>query len=127
MKTKDLAKESGKGLPLQSEVRRFCEARDWDQFHDLKDLSIGLVTESAELLDLFRFRSKEECEAMLSDIARREKIEDEISDVYFFLLRIIDRYEIDIEKALQRKLAKNEAKYPVEKSRGRNLKYDEFE
>lgn len=125
---KDIAKElPPKELPLQSEVRQFCDARDWDQFHDIKELSIGLVTESAELLDLFRFRNKEECEAMLNEAARREKIEDELSDVYYFLLRIIDRYEIDIEKALRKKLTKNEAKYPVEKSRGRNLKYDEFE
>lgn len=107
-------------------VREFCEARDWDQYHDLKELGIGLVTESSELLDLFRFRSKEECEAMLSSPKDRENIEDEMADAFFFLLRMSGKYDIDLAKALEKKLVKNALKYPVEKSRGSNRKYDEF-
>jgi NTP pyrophosphatase (non-canonical NTP hydrolase) len=111
---------------LKEKVRLFCEEREWDQFHDLKDLAIGLVTESAELLDLFRFKTREECEALLVDSARRERVLDEVADVLFFVLRLSGRYQLDLGAALEAKMRKNAAKYPVEKSRGSNRKYDEF-
>jgi NTP pyrophosphatase (non-canonical NTP hydrolase) len=111
---------------LSQRIKEFCEARDWDQFHDIKELSIGLITESSELLELFRFRSKEECAQMLADPEKRVKIEDELADVYFFLLRLSGRFDIDLHAALERKMTKNAAKYPVEKSRGSNRKYDEL-
>ncbi len=111
---------------LLNEVKNFCEARDWDQFHNIKELAIGVSTESAELLELFRFRSLEECEALLSNVSSREKIEDEMADVFFFLLRIAGRYGVDLKAALAKKMQKNAQKYPVEKARGSNKKYDEF-
>lgn len=111
---------------LINEVRDFCEARDWDQFHNIKDLAIGVVTEGAELLEMFRFQSSEECEALVADPARREALEDEMADVFFFLLRIAGRYNIDLPAALRAKMKKNAAKYPVEKARGSNRKYDEL-
>jgi len=111
---------------LISEVQAFCEARDWDQFHNIKDLAIGVVTEGAELLELFRFQSPEECEALLLEPAKRQALEDEMADVLFFLLRIAGRYHIDLPSALRAKIKKNAAKYPVEKARGSNRKYDEF-
>ena len=111
---------------LSAQVAQFCEDRDWDQFHDIKELAIGLITESSELLELFRFQSSPECEAMLLEPSKREKIEDEISDVFFFLLRLSGRYKIDLARALENKIIKNAAKYPIEKSRGNNRKYDEL-
>ncbi len=111
---------------LSNRIREFCEERDWDQFHDIKELAIGLITESSELLEIFRFRCKEECAEMLNDPAKREKIEDELADVYFFLLRLSGRFGVDLPKALERKMQKNATKYPVEKSRGNNRKYDEL-
>lgn len=111
---------------LEELVRDFCTARDWDRYHDLKELAIGISTESAELLELFRFRSREESEAFLQDSAKREEVLDEISDVLFFVLRIAGRYDLDLAAALKAKIAKNAIKYPVEKSRGSNKKYDEF-
>lgn len=107
-------------------ISDFCEARDWDQFHDAKELAIGLVTESSELLDLFRFKSVAEVEALFDEPQSREKIEDEVADVLFFLLRMAGRYEIDLREALEMKIQKNAAKYPVELARGSNRKYNEF-
>lgn len=111
---------------LEKSIAEFCEARDWDQYHDIKELAIGVSTESAELLELFRFLSKDECEDLLKDEKKRERIEDELSDVLFFLLRIAGRYKIDLSAALTAKMAKNAKKYPVDKARGSNRKYDEL-
>jgi NTP pyrophosphatase (non-canonical NTP hydrolase) len=108
---------------LKSTVQAFCEARDWDQFHSPKDLAIGVITEAAELLECFRFQSDEQALTLLSDPCVKEEIEDEIADVLFFLLRFSQRFDVDLTKALLRKIEKSERKYPVEKAKGRNTKY----
>jgi NTP pyrophosphatase (non-canonical NTP hydrolase) len=111
---------------LAKVVRNFCEARDWDSFHGLKDLAIGLVTESSELLELTRFKNEEELQKLLEDESYREKLSDELADVFYFVLRLADKNNLDLKKALLNKMQKNNLKYPIEKSRGRNKKYDEF-
>ena len=111
---------------LIEKVRKFCEERDWDQFHPPKELAIGLITEAAELLEHFRFQSDEQIAAMFADPAKKEEIEDEIADCFFFLLRFAGRHQIDLVKACERKIAKSAAKYPVDKARGNNLKYDKL-
>lgn len=109
-----------------AKVQQFCEARDWDRFHAPQQLAVGLVTEAAELLDLFRFKDDAQVRALMADPAKRGRVEDELADVYFFLLRFAQMNQIDLGRALTNKLAQNEAKYPVEKARGKNLKYDEL-
>ncbi|MGE0639332.1 MAG: nucleotide pyrophosphohydrolase [Thermoanaerobaculia bacterium] len=109
---------------LAKEVQAFCEAREWDPFHSPKDLAIGLATEAAELLAQFRFLSDEEVEERLADANDRLAIEHEIGDTLFFLLRFCERNGIDPANALRAKLVVNESKYPVERSRGSNRKYD---
>lgn len=108
---------------LIEEVKAFCEARDWDQFHGPKDLAIGVITEASELLEHFRFQSDEQSLELLKDPHVREEIEDELADVLFFVLRFSQRFDVDLEKALIRKLEKSERKYPVEKAKGKNTKY----
>jgi NTP pyrophosphatase (non-canonical NTP hydrolase) len=110
---------------LQKLVSDFSNERDWAQFHGLKDLAIGLSTESNELLQTLRFKNDAECQALLK--ANPEKIEDELADVFYYLLRIADLYGMDLEKALRHKMIQNEAKYPADKVRGKNLKYDEYD
>jgi len=109
---------------LQAAVQRFCEERDWDQFHGAKDLAIGVTTEAAELLDLFRFLDEAQVAALLAEARSREAIEDELADVLFFLLRFAQRFDVDLASALERKMKKNAEKYPVAKAKGRNAKYD---
>lgn len=104
-------------------VRAFCEARDWDQFHGPKDLAIGIITEASELLEHFRFQSDEQAMDLLNDPNIKEEIEDELADVLFFLLRFSQRFDVNLEKALLRKIEKSERKYPVEKAKGKNTKY----
>ena len=108
---------------LKEQVKRFCEARDWDQYHNAKDLAIGVSTEAGELLDLFRFKSPQEIEAMFRASDVQEEIEDEMADVLFFLLRMAQMNDVDLSGAFERKMIKNEKKYPVEKARGSNKKY----
>ena len=113
-------------MELQCLVQAFCEARDWDQFHGPKDVAIGIATEAGELLANFRFLSDEQARTLLADGFRREGVEDELADVLFFVLRFAQRFDVDLPRALERKLAKNEARYPADKSRGSNAKYTEL-
>jgi len=108
---------------LTDNVRKFCEARDWDQYHGLKDLAIGVITEASELLEHFRFLSDEEAMSLLNNPQQKEEIEDELADVLFFLLRFSQRFDVDLEQALQRKMVKSEKKYLVSKAKGSNWKY----
>ncbi|MDO0823083.1 nucleotide pyrophosphohydrolase [Desulfosporosinus nitroreducens] len=110
---------------LKNAVRSFCEDRDWDQFHNAKDLSIGLVTESAELIDHFRFKSSSEIEDMFNDGNKKLKITEELSDVLFFVLRFAQMYHIDLTTELIRKIQINNEKYPIDKCKGSNKKYTE--
>ena len=110
-------------VELTNLVQVFCEARDWDQFHSAKELAIGISTEAGELLERFRFQSDEQIEEMLrSD--KRQLVEHELADVLFFVLRLAQRCEIDLKGALQKKIEINGEKYPVDKAKGSNLKYD---
>ena len=106
-------------------VQNFCEERDWDQFHNPKDLAIGISTEANELLDIFRFKSEEDIRQLFRDRDRREHIEEEIADVLFFVLRFAQMNQIDLPKALEKKIQKNAVKYSVESSKGNNKKYNE--
>ena len=109
---------------LKNLVRKFCEERNWGKFHNVKELAIGISTEAGELLQHFRFKSHGECDRMMKSESR-EEIVDELSDVLYFVLRLAQLYNIDLSSSLKRKLEKNEKKYPVEKSRGSNKKYNE--
>ena len=111
---------------LIEKVQSFCENRDWDQFHSPKELAIGLSTESNELLALFRFKTKEQMKEMLNNESKREEISEEIADVFFFLLRFSQMYKFDLRECLEDKLEKNEKNYPLEKTIGKNSKYNEL-
>jgi NTP pyrophosphatase (non-canonical NTP hydrolase) len=111
---------------LMNMVKKFCEDRDWDQFHNPKDLAIGLSTESNELLDLFRFKTEQQMQEMMNDKNKREHISEELSDILFFLLRFSQLYEFDMENGLIDKIKKNETKYPLDKVKGKNQKYTEY-
>lgn len=110
---------------LESIVGRFSEDRDWDQFHNGKDLAIGIVTESSELLQWFRFKTDAQVDDLFRHPDSREGICEEISDVLHFLLRMAQRYHIDLTTELKKKIEKNEKRYPIKKYKGSNKKYSE--
>ena len=107
---------------LQQLVEHFCTDREWDQFHNPKDLAIGISTEAGELLEIFRFMSAEQQAALLAGDETREHIEDELADVFFFVLRFAQMNGVDLGRALERKMAKNARKYPADQCRGDNRK-----
>lgn len=106
-------------------VKEFCELREWGQFHNAKDLAIGISTEANELLSLFRFKSLEEMDAMFINDEKRICIEEELVDVFYFLLRFAQLYNIDLNSAFMKKMVKNNEKYSIDFSKGNNKKYNE--
>ena len=111
---------------LKDTVKKFCDERDWDQFHSPKELAIGVITEASELLEHFRFKTDKEIAQMLADPKKRESISEEMADTLYFLLRMSQLYEIDLSEAFTRKMSKNEKNYPLEKTKGKNVKYTEL-
>lgn len=111
---------------LSTLIKKFCDAREWDPFHSPKEISIAMTIEASELLDLFRFKSDEQIREQLANPVSREKVSDELADVFYWLLRFAQREGFDLSEALRAKMKKNEAKYPVEKARGNNKKYNEY-
>ncbi|NMA00816.1 MAG: nucleotide pyrophosphohydrolase [Clostridiaceae bacterium] len=111
---------------ITRKIQNFCEARDWDKYHSPKDLAIGISTEANELLDLFRFKTMEDMDKMMSDEAKRRLISDELADVFYFLIRFAQMYKFDLLASLEEKMVTNEKRYSIERSRGSNVKYDQF-
>lgn len=111
---------------LKDTVKKFCEERDWGKFHSAKELAIGIITESSELLEHFRFKSEKEIEEMFNNPEKAAKISEEMADVFYFLLRLSEHYNIDLKTAFDKKMEQNAKKYPVEKAKGSNKKYNEL-
>ena len=111
---------------LKNKVKEFCEKRDWDQFHNPKELAIGISTEANELLQIFRFKSEEDMKKVMSSDKRIE-VEEELADVLYFVLRFAQMNNIDLSSAVSNKIEKNGKKYPAEKVKGCNKKYNEYE
>ena len=109
---------------IVQKIREFRDARDWRQFHNPKDMAIAISIESAELLEHFLWKNNTEVEKRVAE--KKEHISDEIADIGIYLFELADILGIDVIAAMERKLAKNAAKYPVEKARGSNKKYTEL-
>jgi len=111
---------------LKDLVKQFCEERNWDQFHNPKDLAIGIITEAGELLDIFRFKGDDEITQMMINPEKRTAIGEELADVLYFVLRFAQMNNFDLSDQLARKIEKNNERYPVNKSRNSNKKYNEI-
>ncbi len=109
---------------LTAEVRAFAAAREWERYHCPRNLAMALSVEANELLELYLWSSDEGPQPLNPD--RLPKVEQEAADVLLCLLNFADRAGIDLADALRRKLVEADEKYPVEKARGRALKYDEY-
>ena len=111
---------------LRARVLAFVRERDWEQFHAPKNLSMALAAETGELMEHFLWMSPEQSRAVVQDPEKRRKIEEEIADVVIYALEFANMTGIDVAAAIERKLAVNAKKYPVEKARGRSDKYTEL-
>ena len=100
------------------ELLKFRNERDWEQFHNPKDLSIALSIEANELLELFLWKKPED--------ANLEKVKEELADVFAYAFLIAGKYNLNVEEIVLDKIKKNGEKYPVEKAKGKSDKYDQL-
>lgn len=103
---------------LTALVKAFVDDRDWDQFHNPKDLALALSIEAAELNESFLWKKAED--------AKPEKVREELADVFIYALLLARKYNWDIPDLVKEKLAANAVKYPVEKAKGSAKKYNEL-
>jgi NTP pyrophosphatase (non-canonical NTP hydrolase) len=109
---------------LAGSLRVFAADRDWDQFHTPKNLASAIAVESSELLEIFQWsRGKEWSD--LDDPAVRARTEEELADILLYLIRFADKAGIDLQQAAEKKLELNAKKYPAEKFKGSDKKYNE--
>ena len=109
---------------LTGRIVSFRDARDWRQFHNPKDCAISLSLEAAEVLEHFQWKNAAEIAKYVAE--HRDEIGEELSDVLYWVLLMSHDMDIDILDALERKIKKNEDKYPVEKAKGVHTKYTEL-
>ncbi len=109
---------------LSAQLAAFANERDWNQFHNPKNLAMALAGEAGELVEHFQWLSFDEAAHLPS--ATREDVALECADVLLFLIRLADKLDIDLIAAANRKMKLNAKKYPVAKARGRATKYDKL-
>lgn len=112
---------------LTAAVLEFRDARDWRQFHSLRNLITSLNLEAAELLELTQWKSDDEVEALPADPRAAEALRDECADILLYLLLLADAAGIDLAAAARAKLVKNAQKYPVARAYGSRAKYTELD
>ncbi len=109
---------------LTKRIIAFRNARDWKQFHNPKDLALSLVLEAAEVMEHFQWKDKKEMQKYVE--TNKTDIGEELADVLYWVLLMGNDLEIDVLDALEKKIKKNEEKYPVEKAKGKHNKYTEL-
>jgi dCTP diphosphatase len=109
---------------LTAQIQTFVDARDWRKFHNAKDLAVAIAAEAGELMQHFVWQQEEQIEKRLEK--NREEIASEIADVAILLFEFADNLGMNLGEVMQAKIAYNDIRYPVEKSRGNNLKYSEL-
>ena len=107
---------------LTGRLVEFRDSRDWAQFHNPKDLALGIVIEAGELLEHFLWKSPGEVGQTIEDPRKREELADEIADIAIYALLFAERTGIDLPRAILRKIEKNAERYPVDEARGKAYK-----
>lgn len=103
---------------LTDKIRQFNQERDWDQFHNPKDLAIALNIETSELLELFLWKRDQEVDS--------KKVKEELADIFTYALNIADKFGFNVSEIILEKLQVNAKKYPVGKAKGSSKKYNEL-
>ncbi|WKD48911.1 nucleotide pyrophosphohydrolase [Microbulbifer spongiae] len=109
---------------IKEKLRQFAQARDWDQFHSPKNLSMALAGEAGELLELFQWLTEEQSRNLTQKQSRA--VEEEMADIFLYLLRLADKLSVDLLESAKNKMTINEQKYPASKVKGSSKKYTEY-
>lgn len=109
---------------LKEKLRKFAEDRNWNQFHNPKNLAMALGGEVGELLDIFQWLKEEE--SNLDGISGKNlaKTKEELADIFLYLIRIADKLDIDLVEEANNKIETNHQKYPIESSKDNAIKYN---
>jgi len=104
---------------IAERIKAFCAARDWDKFHNPKNLSMAVAIEAAELMEIFQWLTLEESAAAALSQSAKRKVREETADILIYAIRISQVVGFDLLKAIEEKIELNELKYPVEKIKGK--------
>ena len=110
---------------LKQRLREFADARDWDQFHSPKNISMALSVEVAEIVEHFQWLTEDQSNNLPQN--KLAEVEAELADTFIYLIRLADKLDIDLFAATERKITVNDKKYPVDKARGNAKKYSDFD
>jgi dCTP diphosphatase len=110
---------------LRNRINSFVAERDWAQFHSPKNLAMAMIVEAAELVEQFQWDTPQESQQLTPE--KRTAVSHELADTFVYLLRIAEVLEIDLIAATNKKIDLNAEKYPVEKAKGSNAKYTEYQ
>jgi NTP pyrophosphatase (non-canonical NTP hydrolase) len=111
---------------LRSEIADFVHEREWERFHNPKDLASAITIEAAELMEIILWKGPQEVNQVMGQQEARDSIEEELADIVILCLSLANRMRIDIADAVTAKIASNEAKYPADQVRGRADKYTNY-
>jgi len=106
--------------------RAFVEERKWNKFHTPKNLSMALAGETAELMEIFQWLTEAESGKVMKNPVKAKAVEHELADVFYYLLRLADILDVNLEQAFFDKMRHNKAKYPVKLAEGNAKKYNEL-
>ena len=109
----------------QKQLADFADDRDWDQFHNPKNLAMALSVEASELVEIFQWLTPEQAEEIM-DSSQSDHVKEEVADVMIYLLRLADKLDIDLESTVNDKIVQNGKKYPVNLSKGNADKSTSF-
>jgi NTP pyrophosphatase (non-canonical NTP hydrolase) len=96
---------------IQQQLADFADERDWDQFHNPKNLAMALSVEASELVEIFQWLTPEQAEVIMSS-GESEHVKEEMADIMIYLIRMADKLNVDLEKAVADKIIKNGEKHP---------------
>ena len=106
----------------KQKIREFADERNWDQYHTPKNLAMALSVEASELVEIFQWLKQEESKNLSpKDL---QSVKEELADIFIYLIRIADKFDIELEDAVLEKLKKNAEKYPVELAKDNAVKYN---
>jgi NTP pyrophosphatase (non-canonical NTP hydrolase) len=109
---------------LQKRIVAFRDARDWEQYHNPKDVSLSLALEAAELMEHFQWKNDAEIKKYLK--SKNKEVSAELMDVLYWVLLFAHDLGINIQREFERKMLQNEKKYPISKAKGKHTKYSEL-
>lgn len=121
-----MADETAKINEMKEIVSAFSKERDWEKFHNPKDLGIALGIEVSELMEHFRYKTNEEIEELLKDAGKKKEVSDELADIFWIILRLSEVCGIDLSESLKEKVKEAAEKYPVDLVKGKPHKYTHY-